>query len=126
LAYFFVIYSTKVFPAVKQFTPDYFDRQFEVQVSIGSMDQSLSQGTLKDLVVVLISLTVPFIILFFFFLGLLLFYLWVPILALTSMLPSVIRYYTGIEAIERCASLRPLPFPMAVLIQTLKSPKDLL
>jgi hypothetical protein len=68
------------------------------------------------------------VVIFLLNLGPLILYLRVPILASASMLPSVIRYHTGrfIGAIERRASFRPLPFPMAVLIQTSKSPKDIL
>ena len=80
---------------------------------------------------VTISVTTEWIssvVIFLLNLGPLILYLRVSILASTSILPSVIRYHTGrfIGAIERRASFCPLPFPMAVLIQTLKLPKDIL
>ena len=125
LVTFFVVYSAKVLPGVKLITPNYFEeytRDFQLP-----MGPTLSKGTL-DKVHLIVLIYTPSIILFFFILGSLIFYLWVPILALATMLPSVIRYHTGrfIEAVQRCASLCPLPFPVAVLIQTSKSPKGVL
>jgi hypothetical protein len=63
---------------------------------------------------------IPSFFFLFLILGPLILYLWVPILASTSMLPSAIQCHTSkiVGAIERCASLCPSPFPMAVLIQT--------
>ena len=106
-------------------TPNYFEeytRDFQLP-----MGPTLSKGTL-DKVHLIVLIYTPSIILFFFILGSLIFYLWVPILALATMLPSVIRYHTGrfIGAVQRCASLCPLPFPVAVLIQASKSAKGVL
>jgi hypothetical protein len=125
MAYFLVIYSAKVLPGVKRIPPNYFeDSSGDFQLPMGP---TLSKGTLDGVHLVVI-IYIPSIIIFFCFFGPLIFSLWVPILASTSMLPSVIRYSTGrfIGAVEKCALLRLLPFPVAVLIQTSKSPKDVL
>jgi len=120
-------YSAKVLPVViEQITPNHFEEHYpDYQLPMpGAGHPSLSQylRTL-DGVHHIVLIYIPSIILFFFFLGPLIFYLWAPILASTSILPSVIRYHTSrfIAAVERCASLRPLPFPVAVLIQTPKT-----
>ena len=125
-AFLLVFYSTKILPGVKRIHPNYFEeynRKFQVQLPIGP---TLSTGTLDEVDLV-VFIYIPYIMKFFFLLGVSTFYLRVPILASTSMLPSVIRYHTGrfIRAVERRASLPPLPFPVAVLIQTSKSPKDI-
>jgi hypothetical protein len=96
----------------------------DFQLPIGP---TLSRGTLQEVYLVVL-IYIPSITLFLFSLGLLIFHLRVPILALTSMLPSIIQYHTGrfIGAIERCELFHPLPFTMAILIQMSKSPKDVL
>jgi len=77
------------------------------------MGPTLSKGTVEEVHMVVV-IYIPSIILFFLFLGSLIFSLRVPILESTSMLPSVIRDHTGrfVGAIQRRASLRPLPFPV--------------
>jgi len=124
-AFFLAIYSAMILPSVKKLTPDYFQENArDFQLPLGP---TLSQGTLEELHLVVL-IYIPSIITFFCFLGPIIFYLRVHILTSTSMLPSVSRHHTGrfVGAIERCASLRPLPFPVIVLIQTSKSPKDVL
>jgi len=123
LAFCSVVYIAKILPAVKRFTPDYFEeytRDFQLP--------TLSQRTLEEMHLVVIIYIPSAIILFFCYLGPLIFHLRVPILTSTSTLLSVIRHRTGrfVGAAERCASLLPLLFPVAVLIQTLKFPEDLL
>jgi hypothetical protein len=126
LAFCLVVYSAKILPDVKRFTPDYFEeytRDFQLP-----MGPTLSQRTLEEAHLVVIIYIPSTIFLFFCYLGPLIFYLRVPILASTSMLPSAIRYRTGrfVRAAERCASLCPLSFPVAVLIQTPKFSEDVL
>jgi hypothetical protein len=116
LAFCLVIYSVKVLPLVKRITPDYYEedaRDFQLP-----MGPTLSQGALEQVHIVVLIYIPSAIILFFCYLGPLIFYLRGPILALTSMLPSIIRYHTGrfVRAMERCMSLCPLPFLLAVLI----------
>ena len=88
------------------------------------MGPTLSQGTLQEVYLV-VSISIPSITLFLFSLGLLIFHLWVPILALTSMLPSTLQYHTGrfIGAIEKCGFFHPLPFTVAILIKCQSLPK---
>jgi len=64
----------------------------------------------------------PSITIFIFILSPLIFYLWVPILASTSMLPSGIRYHTGrfVRAIERCVSFAPFTSPRGSTNSNLK------
>ena len=109
LAFCLVVYSTKMLPAVKRFAPDYFEeytRDFQLP-----MGPTLSQRTLEEVHLVVVIYIPSAIILFFCYLGPLIFYLRVPILASTSMLPSVIRYRTGrfVGAAARCASWCLLP-----------------
>ena len=104
LVFFLVLYSSKVLPAVKQLTPNYFEEQTrDFQLPMGP---TLSKGTLEELHLVVL-IYVPSIIIIFCFLGPLIFHLRVPILASTSMLPSVVQYHTNrfIGAVERGASL---------------------
>ena len=114
--YLSLVYGAKILPGVKKITPNFFEeitRDFQLP-----MGPTLSKGTLEEAhLVVLIYL--PSIFLLFVFLGPLIFYLRVPILALTPMLPSGFQYHTGrfFRVIKRCASLCPLPFLVAVLIQ---------
>jgi hypothetical protein len=126
LAFCLVVYSAKILPAVKWFNPDYFEeytRDFQLP-----MGPNLSQRTLEEVHLVVVIYIPSAIILFFCYLGPLIFYLRVPILASASMLPSVIRSRTGrfVGAAERCASLCPLLFHVAVLIQTSKFPEGVL
>ena len=110
-------------PNLKLIPPHYFEeytRNFQIP-----MGPTLSKGTLEEVYLV-VMIYIPCIINFFFYLTPIVSALRkVPILALTNTLPSVIRYHPSrfLEAIERCASLCSLPFPVAVLIQTQSLPK---
>jgi hypothetical protein len=106
LAFDLVIYSAKVFPSLKHIHPNYFEEYTkDFQLPMGP---TLSKGTVEEVHMVVV-IYIPSIILFFLFLGSLIFSLRVPILESTSMLPSVIRDHTGrfVRAIQRRASLRP-------------------
>jgi hypothetical protein len=74
------------------------------------MGPTLSKGTL-DVLHLVVLIYIPSIFIFSCFLGPLISYLRVPILALTPMLPSVIQYHTSrfIGVVERRASLHPFP-----------------
>ena len=125
LAFFSIVYGVKILPGVKHIPPNYFKgHTTDFQLPMGP---TISKSTLDEVRLVVL-IYIPSIIIFFACLGPLVFYLWVPILALTSMLPSVIRHHTGgfVQAVERCTLLCSLPFPMAVLIQISKSPKEVL
>jgi hypothetical protein len=116
---------------IEQVTPSYFQEDYRWRPQLPAVcggPALLERLHMLDQVHLVVLIHIPSIIILFLILGLLIFYLRVPILASTSMLPCVIRYHTGrfVGAIERRASLRPLPFPMAVLIQTSKFPKDIL
>ena len=94
---------TKVVPSAKLITPNYFEKHAsDFQLPMGP---TLSQGTLEEVHWVVLIYIPTALILFFCYLGPLIFYLWAPILASTSMLPSVIRYHAGrfVGAVERCA-----------------------
>lgn len=106
-AFFSIVYSTLVLPSLKRIPLDYFEEYTrDFQLPIGP---TLSKGTVEQVHLVVV-IYIPFIILFFLFLAPLILGLWeVPFLALTSMLPFVIRSHTGrfVGAIQRCALLRP-------------------
>ncbi|KIM43591.1 hypothetical protein M413DRAFT_25929 [Hebeloma cylindrosporum] len=106
IALFLVVYSTQVLPGVKRITPNYFEEYARNQLPMGP---TLSKGTLKEAHLVVVTY-IPSIILFFCFLGPLIFYLRVPILASTFMLPAVIRRHTGrfVEAVGRLSQRRPI------------------
>ena len=103
-AYFLVIHSTLLLPILRRIPPNYFEEYTrDFQLPLGP---TLSKSTLEEVYLVVV-IDIPYIIIFFLFLaptiaGLRL----VPILALTSMLPSFIRCHTGrfLGAIERCES----------------------
>ena len=136
LAFSFVVYSSMVVPGVIRTTPNYFDESrgdWVYSVPKHLSDFQLPMGPvlskhIGDEIRLIVLIRIPSIIIFFCILGSLIFCLRVPILALTSMLPSVIQRHPGrfIRAIERRESLHPLPFRVAVLIQISKSPKDIL
>ena len=131
MAFLLVVYSAKVLPVVtEQTSPNYFEEHYpDYQLLMGASRPPLSQylSTL-DTAQHIVLIYIPLIIIIIFILGPLIFCLRVPILASTSMLPSFIRYHTGrfFGALGKCASLHPLNFPVAVLILTSKSPKDIL
>ena len=108
LTFLSVVYGTKVFPAAKQISPDYFEVNTKGLQFL--MVQTLSQGAV-DKVHQVVLIYIPSVFIFFCYLGSLIFFLRVPILASTSIFPSVIRYHTGrfVGAVQRCASLCPLP-----------------
>jgi hypothetical protein len=120
LAFFSVVYGAKILPGVKHIPPHYFkEHTTDFQLPMGP---TISKGTLDEVRVVVL-VYIPSIVIFVFCLGHLIFYLRIPILATTSMLPSAIQHHTGrfVGAVERRASLRPLPFPVAVLILLISS-----
>jgi len=137
LTFIFVVFSTKVLPGAMRTTPNHFheypgftfrwvgfpDPYPDFQLPMGP---ALSKGTV-DMIRLVVLIRIPSIVIFFCTLCPLIVHLEV---ALTSVLPSVVQYHIGrfFDAIERCASLHPLPFimPMAVLIQISKFPKDIL
>jgi len=130
LTFTFVVFSTKVLPGAMRTTPNYFDehpgapdRYPDFQLPMGP---ALSKGT-GDMIRLVVLIRIPSIVIFFCILCPLIVCL---VIALTSVLPSVVQYHIGrfFDTIERCASLHSLPFimPMAVLIQISKFPKDIL
>jgi len=125
-AFFSFFYSALVLPSLKWIPLNYFEEYTrDFQLPIGP---TLSKDTVEQLHLVVV-IYIPSIILFFLFLAPLILGLWeVPFLTLTSIFPSVIRSHTGrfVGTIQRCASLRSLPFPVAVLMQTSQSSKYVL
>jgi len=125
--FFLVIYSTQVLPGLKQIPPNYFEEYTtgrDIQLPMGP---TLSKGAVEEFHLVIL-IYIPCILLLFLCLVPLIVGLWVAILESTSMLPSVIQYLISrfFRPVERRALLCPLPFPMAVLIQTPKPPKAIL
>jgi hypothetical protein len=116
-AFWLVTYSAKVLPRVIRIAPDYFEEN--------ARDFQLPMGLTLEEVHLVVLIYIPSITRFFLSLGLLIFYLWVPILASTSLLPSVIQYHTGrfVGAVERCASLRPLLSPWQYSFKPQSLPK---
>jgi hypothetical protein len=129
LTFAFVVFSAKVFSGAMRTTPNYFDEHPgqkwyrapdnypDFQLPMGP---ALPKGT-GDMIRLVVLIRIPSIVIFFCILGPLIF-------CLGIILPSVVQYHIGrfFDSIERCASLRYLPFPVAVLIQTSKSLKDVL
>ena len=114
-------------PGISNVKTDYYEEYTrDFQLPIGP---TLSKGTVEQVYLVVV-IYIPNIILFLLLLAPSILGLWeVLFLILTSILPSVIQSHTGTfvgTGIQRCASLHPLPFPVAVLIQTLKFPKYVL
>lgn len=86
---------------------------------------TLSQGTLEGVHLVVVHY-MPFTLVHLVLLGFLIAQLWAPILALTPMLHSSIKYYTGrfLGAVERGAPYCFITFPAHGTNMILQSPGD--
>ena len=100
--FFLFVYSTQVLPSLKEVPLDFFEEYSDVQLPMGA---TLPKGVMENFHRVLL-IYMPCIIIFFWFLGPIIYGVKCTILELCSMLPSAIQDHTGrfIGAFERCVS----------------------